>query len=166
MKAAIFLFLQSFPITAIEATVSYKMYINSFLALHCVFLSQILTFPLEPRNSVAKSSVFQSVQKGGQAGPAVLEALYRKYNRTVSSNIQPPKDVAAAASNDGTVTSTPVLYDVEYLSPVTIGGQAVNLVFDTGSSDLCVLSSSIGLPLSMLSFWQLGLFISDRRRRE
>ena len=36
----------------------------------------------------------------------------------------------------GKVTNTPTQGDVEFLSPVQIGGQTVHMNFDTGSSDL------------------------------
>jgi aspergillopepsin I len=37
---------------------------------------------------------------------------------------------------DGSVTATPAAQDVEYTCPVSIGGQTLNLDFDTGSADL------------------------------
>ena len=46
---------------------------------------------------------------------------------------------ASASSDDdgsGEVTATPEENESEYLSPVTIGGQKLNLNFDTGSADL------------------------------
>lgn len=39
-------------------------------------------------------------------------------------------------SEDGEVTATPEENESEYLSPVTVGGQKLNLNFDTGSADL------------------------------
>lgn len=71
----------------------------------------------------------QSVEKAYQAGPVLLANTFLKYNVAV------PTDVQAAASN-GSVTATPEQYDAEYLCPVTIGGQTLNLDFDTGSADL------------------------------
>jgi hypothetical protein len=45
-----------------------------------------------------------------------------------------PHELAGAA---GSVTATAVdAFDKEYTCPVTIGGQTLNLVFDTGSADL------------------------------
>ncbi|KAI1487633.1 aspergillopepsin-F [Biscogniauxia mediterranea] len=50
---------------------------------------------------------------------------------------------AAAANGTGLVTNTPEANDVEYLSPVNIGGQTLNLDFDSGSSDLWVFNSQL-----------------------
>jgi hypothetical protein len=50
-----------------------------------------------------------------------------------------PSSTASASSDDdgtGEVTATPEENESEYLSPVTIGGQKLNLNFDTGSADL------------------------------
>ncbi len=75
------------------------------------------------KQTVAKPSI--------KSGPAALAGAYAKYGKPV------PQDVAAAAAgNDGTVTTNPTQYDSEYLTPVTIGGQQLTLDFDTGSSDL------------------------------
>ncbi|KAL2050149.1 hypothetical protein ABVK25_009510 [Lepraria finkii] len=72
------------------------------------------------------------------SGPAAMAAVYAKYGATA-----PPDVKAAAANNDGTVTASPESYDSEYLCPVSIGGQVLNLDFDTGSSDLWVFSSEL-----------------------
>ncbi|KAI1810470.1 acid protease [Poronia punctata] len=52
---------------------------------------------------------------------------------------------APPANNNGTgiVPNQPEANDVEYLSPVSIGGQQVNLDFDTGSSDLWVFNTRL-----------------------
>lgn len=94
--------------------------------------------PVEKKRNLA-FSVHQTVPKPFiKSGPAAVLSVYGKYGAT------PPQDVVdAAASNDGTVTTTPEQYDAEYLTPVSIGGQTLNLDFDTGSSDLWVFSSEL-----------------------
>lgn len=63
-------------------------------------------------------------------GPAAYAKAYKKFGKPL------PKDLAAA-TDDGTVTASPEdAYDSEYLCPVTVGGQTLNLDFDTGSADL------------------------------
>ncbi|KIW71976.1 hypothetical protein PV04_00201 [Phialophora macrospora] len=78
----------------------------------------------------------QSVAKPYQAGPVALQKTYLKFNMAVP-------DAVKAAAADGSVTATPEQFDAEYLCPVTIGGQTLNLDFDTGSSDLWVFSSEL-----------------------
>ena len=54
---------------------------------------------------------------------------------------------AAAAANTsagtGAVAATPESGDVEYLAPVDIGGQTINMDFDSGSSDMWVFNTQL-----------------------
>lgn len=86
--------------------------------------------PLEKRGAAFKLN--QSIRKHFMlSGPSSVLSTYRKFKATAPADV-----VSAAANNDGTVTASPEQYDSEYLCPVTIGGQTLNLDFDTGSSDL------------------------------
>lgn len=59
-------------------------------------------------------------------------------NNPGSTSTPDPGTPGKTGSGTGTVQATPVTYDAEYLCPVTIGGQTLNMIFDTGSSDLYV----------------------------
>ncbi|KAL8635686.1 MAG: hypothetical protein Q9228_006851 [Teloschistes exilis] len=102
--------------------------------------SAILAFtsatPVDKRVIRKDFTFVQSVPKTKiPSGPAAVAKTFLKFGK------QPPANVeAAAAGNDGTVTTSPTQYDSQYLTPVTIGGQQLTLDFDTGSSDLWVFS--------------------------
>ncbi|KAK6429558.1 hypothetical protein LTR95_014294 [Oleoguttula sp. CCFEE 5521] len=49
----------------------------------------------------------------------------------------------ASEQENGEVSATPESNESEYLSPVSVGGQTLNLDFDTGSADLWVFSTSL-----------------------
>lgn len=102
-------------------------------------ISLVSAVPVELEKRGAAFRLDQTVQKPFiLSGPAAMAKTYAKYGKAI-----PPVIAAAAANNDGTVTATPEEYDAEYLCPVTIGGQTLNLDFDTGSSDLWVFSTEL-----------------------
>jgi len=60
-----------------------------------------------------------------------------------SSNSTTTNSTASAGTGIGIVTATPEQGDVEYLSPISIGGQTMNMDFDSGSSDLWVFNTQL-----------------------
>lgn len=88
--------------------------------------------PVERRDVKKGFTIEETVQKPFiPSGPAAVLSTYNKFN------VQAPEDVvAAAAANNGTVAAVPTAYDSQYLTSVTVGGQTVDLDFDTGSADL------------------------------
>jgi len=49
----------------------------------------------------------------------------------------------SATAGTGVVAATPEQGDVEYLAPISIGGQVMNMDFDSGSSDLWVFNTQL-----------------------
>ena len=111
------------------------MHMYTYLSTICLVCCITAATPVEPRAANSRFSIQQSVPKPSKrSGPAALISSYVKFNK------KPPAEVrAAAAQSDGTVSALPEELDVEYLSPVSIGGQILNLNVDTGSADLCVV---------------------------
>ena len=105
---------------------------NTYLSAALALITLTSASPIEPRGLAftVEQSVARDVIK---SGPAAMAATYAKYGKQAPANV-----TAAAANNDGTVAANPTQYDSEYVCPVTIGGQTLNLDFDTGSSDLYV----------------------------
>ncbi len=86
------------------------------------------TSPLEKRNPVTiHQTINPNYVKNGPAAYAKALTKYGALPRTTNQFF-----AGAGAS----VPATPEPYDVQYLSPVTIGNQKFKLVFDTGSADL------------------------------
>lgn len=95
-----------------------------------------------PMGGARKGSV--TVNKGSftvnqRARPAVspkslnLPGMYAnaltKYGASVPAGVK-------AAAESGSAITTPEQNDLEYLTPVNVGGTTLNLDFDTGSADL------------------------------
>lgn len=89
--------------------------------------------PIEHPDIKEFFTVQQTEPKPLKSGPSALLSTYMKFNQEAPAEV-----LAAAAANDGTVTTNPANYDSQYLTPVSIGGQSLMLDFDTGSADLSV----------------------------
>jgi hypothetical protein len=82
-------------------------------------------------------------QNGGQNGNQNGGQNGNNGNQNGNGNSGSPT-AGAATNQSGSVAAVPEENDKEYLSPVKIGGQTVNLDFDTGSSDLWVFNAQLG----------------------
>lgn len=87
--------------------------------------------PIPQSRSTTKGfSITGSVARPLPGYAVRLANAYSKYGAKL------PEYLAAAATATGSVPANPEESDVAYLSEVTIGGQKLNLDFDTGSADL------------------------------
>lgn len=68
------------------------------------------------------------------------------------------RDSRLVNATTGLVPATPYGNGIEYISPITIGGQSISVDFDTGSSDLWVFSSLLDKRVSA------GHQVYDRNR--
>jgi aspergillopepsin I len=126
-----------------------------FLVVLCSVSFNALAMPVVPGNRLKGRSfkVEHAKRNNVVAGPAALRKAYRKFGidaTTLSgvdvSDFKPfdtkqstsGKSVKDAVDSDqtGSVSATSVQGDVEFVSPVTIGGQTLDMDFDTGSADL------------------------------
>jgi hypothetical protein len=80
--------------------------------------------------ALANFTIYEDVPKPFVPRPVRLLKTYQK------RGVIPPPEILAAAVEISTVTAVPEEDDFEYLCSVTIGGQTLNLDFDTGSADL------------------------------
>lgn len=107
-----------------------------------------LSIAISPRSSVPAGKGSFSVAQVRNAhftkhGPIALAKAYRKFGVPLPEDLASVVGSLLGARDTGSAVTTPVQYDVEYLTPVSIGtpAQVLNLDFDTGSSDLWVFSS-------------------------
>ena len=81
------------------------------------------------------AALLRAYQKYGWA-PPVTANTYVTTNGPSTAPVNEKLATGDSSGGEGTVTATPYVHDSEYLVPVTIGGQTMNLNLDTGSSDL------------------------------
>ncbi|KAJ4368261.1 hypothetical protein N0V83_006617 [Neocucurbitaria cava] len=95
----------------------------------------------------------------GPNGPAAMRKVFRKYNFEVKADFtvkegfiglsKQNQNASSSAATDGnqtqsgSVAANPEQNAALFLSPVDVGGQKVNLDFDSGSSDLWMFSTEL-----------------------
>jgi hypothetical protein len=113
------------------------MQVISILALVATALALPSSLPVEERTTIATNKVFTVSQaknmKFVKNGRRALAKAHHRYSITPTRN---SSSVLKRSKSHGTVAATPEGSDVEYLCPVTIDGQVLNLDFDSGSADL------------------------------
>ncbi|KAH8728756.1 aspartic peptidase domain-containing protein [Phaeosphaeriaceae sp. PMI808] len=140
-----------------------------FLAALLVALALAVPAPTRRRNLQKRSfKVPRQLNKAHPTGPngmAAMRKVFRKYNFDVKSDFMVKEDfmvdgligqtkqnkknesdsvaTAAASNQTGTVVATPEQNAALFLSPVDVGGQTLNLDFDSGSSDLWMFSTEL-----------------------
>lgn len=82
-----------------------------------------------PRQGFTINQLARAIPKRTINLPAIYANALSKYGGNVPPHIQD-------AMAHGSAVTTPEQYDVEYLTPVDVGGTTMNLDFDTGSADL------------------------------
>ncbi|KAI0106559.1 secreted aspartic proteinase precursor [Hypoxylon sp. NC0597] len=106
-----------------------------------------------PPTKVGTFSVPQVKNPGFKPhGPAQLARTYLKYGAKLPDGLAKiVADLKVFRRDSGSAKATPEQYDIQYLTPVSIGtpAQQLNLDFDSGSSDLWVFSTE--LPASSVN---------------
>ncbi|WEW57427.1 tethering complex subunit [Emydomyces testavorans] len=130
------------------------------LLLGLVLLSLRVDTSPTPRKKATRSFKIEQVRRSDYVpdGPRALEKAYAKFGiipsginfdsfddfTPFSSKLDRDTISKATQPNEtGAVTNTPTNNDVEYLSPVTIGGQKFVMNLDTGSSDIWVFNTQL-----------------------
>ena len=89
-----------------------------------------------PSNTTNGFRVTQVEVPGGRlrSGPKAYQHAYNKHAPHLLTDNQYTKRECHQAN--GCVTADPVILDNGYLVPITVGGQTLNVLLDTGSSVL------------------------------
>ncbi|KFY01608.1 hypothetical protein O988_02653 [Pseudogymnoascus sp. VKM F-3808] len=117
----------------------------SKLALFASAAASVAAAPAAEANAKTSFSIPAIHSGATRNGTTALLKAYAKYGLTPShpDNILNTLLGNLVKRQDGTVPAKPDADNVEYICEVDIGGQTLNLDFDTGSADLWVFSTSL-----------------------
>lgn len=107
------------------------MHYTQAIATFGVLTSLVSASPV-PASSSGKSQFSVTQAATGRKIPRSGRAAYAKALAKYGVNVTN----FAVSDVSGSVGANPTQYDSQYLSPVSVGGQTLNLDFDTGSADL------------------------------
>ncbi|EFR02432.1 endothiapepsin [Nannizzia gypsea CBS 118893] len=134
-----------------------KMHISTLLVAVLLPLALSKPTPRKKAGSFKVNLARRAEAEYSRDGPTDLQRAYRKYGLPTTHEMdgyspQPiskfPGHSKATANNDGKdekgeVVNNPTNHDIQFLSPVTIGGQPFIMNFDTGSSDTWVMNTQM-----------------------
>ena len=107
-------------------------------------IRQQARYASNPKNGTA--ALLRTYAKYSWAAPVSTNSYFNENAASTPSEPTEEKLATAGGSGSGSVVATPAEHNEEFLCPVTVGGQTLNLNVDTGSSDLYVLSGILCAP--------------------
>lgn len=142
-------------------------YASTYLFLTVLLASTSVAAPLDHVDHSKVKRVY--ITGNSRHGPAAFDTIFHKYgwptpdglpdvlektksvvtvNKVSTSDVDPVSEKAASghATAKGKVSATLAYHNSEYLSPVTVGGQELDMHLDTGSSDLYELPPFFHTP--------------------
>lgn len=139
-----------FQTTSLPDSIYINMASSRLFFIFALLAALALAAPSQVRRGLAKRSfkVPRQLNKAhptGPNGPAAMRKVFRKYNFVVKDDFATfskqagrmnVTTAAAGGNKTGTVAANPEQNAALFLSPVDVGGQMLNLDFDSGSSDL------------------------------
>lgn len=128
--------------------------VPSFLTISPVVASSATSPPLEYSSTsslvVAASSTSSLIEFPSLSSVLASSTSFAVFTSSTTSVVVAAAETTSSAgtinnstADSGTVSATPLNGDTEFLAPITIGGQTINMDFDTGSSDLWVFNTQL-----------------------